>query len=90
MQPVLKLGELVEIVSGPYIGETGIIQDVLGRRTYVISNNVVVDYYQINIIRSSHPRFRMKDLLSEVVDGKWDNCDLTDLKTRAKKIMESC
>lgn len=63
----LKLGELVKVIKGPNTGDTGIIQDILGKRTYVMSNNTIVDRYDIEVISKE---VKAIELIKEYLDFK--------------------
>lgn len=86
----LKLGELVKIIEGPRKGETGIIQDVLGKRTYVISNNEIVDRYEIEVMHAESAAMQhIKDYVEWVDNGFVPGDFLEIIRKRMKDFIDA-
>ena len=49
---ILKVGTWVKVISGPHEGHVSYIQDILGQRTYILTNNIIVDFWQIVVIKN--------------------------------------
>lgn len=49
---LLRNGTRVEILNGKYAGEISEIRDMLGQRTYILINDLIVDRLDIEVIES--------------------------------------